>query len=184
MHTLIVGLGNSGEKYKETRHNIGFLFLDVLRETWDFPSFQKNASYESEISMGEKDGKKIILARPTTFMNNSGEAVQKIANFYKIESKNIAVIHDDKDIPIESYRESFDSRSAGHRGVESIIEKLGTKEFLRFRVGIGRNAEEDSIKDTARFVMESLSATEQKQIFSTFPDIIKRIQIWIQETNT
>lgn len=129
---LIVGLGNPGEEYKLTRHNCGFLALNHIADKNKFPEFEKNEKLNSLIS--KKD--KIILARPQTFMNNSGQAVKKIRDFYKIKPENIIVIHDDADLPLGNYKMSFNKNSAGHKGIESVIKSLKTKKFWRFRIGI------------------------------------------------
>lgn len=182
MH-LIIGLGNPGKKYLDTRHNIGFSYLEYIRQEWNFPPFRDNASFRAECSEGRIDTEKILLARPRTFMNRSGDAVQKISRFYKIESNHIAVIHDDLDIPLGEVRESFDSRSAGHNGVEDIIGALNTKEFFRFRIGIKNPKErtiENSQKDTAAFVLEPFSADEYAAIEKIFPNITERLQTWIE----
>ena len=133
---LIVGLGNPGEKYENTRHNIGFAVLDALlhkltpveKITW-----KENKKFNSKVArIGN-----LILAKPQTFMNASGIAVAKIANFYHIEPAEIWVIHDEIDLLLEGIRIVRGRGSAGHRGVESIIKELGTDEFVRFRLGIG-----------------------------------------------
>lgn len=181
---LIVGLGNPGKKYEATRHNIGFLALEYLRVAWDFPAFRAKASFQAECSEGTVDDEKIILARPRTFMNRSGEAVRNILHFYKIEPRDIVVIHDDLDILRGDVRESFGSRSGGHNGVGDIIETLGTKDFLRFRVGIKntlQNETENQPIDTAVFVLEPFSKDERALIEKTFPEIVSRLRSWIRE---
>lgn len=183
---LIIGLGNPGKKYEATRHNAGFLALEYLRDAWEFPLFRKNDSFQSDSSEGRIGSEKVFLARPLTFMNHSGEATQKIANFFKIEPKNIVVIHDDLDIPAGTIRESFDSRSAGHHGVEDIIEKLGTKEFSRLRIGIKTQTNESPApipeKDAATFVLEPFSENERTLIEKTFPDISTRLRARIENS--
>lgn len=180
---LIIGLGNPGKKYIGTRHNIGFSCLEYIRQQWNFPPFRDNASYRAECSEGRLGTERILLARPRTFMNRSGDAVQKISQFYKLEPNHIAVIHDDLDISLGDVRESFGSRSAGHNGVEDIIGTLNTKEFFRFRIGIktpdGRN-DENSRKDTATFVLEPFSADEYAAIKEIFPNIAEKLRIWTE----
>ena len=171
---LIIGLGNPGKRYEMTRHNVGFLFLEHLRNQWDFPIFQEKRSFHAECSEGICNGVKILLARPNTFMNASEEALESIRHFYKVDTGDIIVIHDDLDIPLGNIRASFDSRSAGHRGVEDIIRKLGTTAFLRFRIGIGRpeQAASDSGPDTASFVLDRFTSEERERIIDTFPAIV------------
>lgn len=136
---LIAGLGNPGEKYQYTRHNIGFMVVEKLVKDL-FPvgksekAWKKDDKFHSEICLS--DG--IIIAKPVTFMNGSGLAVSSLVNFYKIEVNDIWIIHDDIDLPIGKIRIRAGGGSAGHNGIESIIKTLGKPEFVRFRLGIGR----------------------------------------------
>lgn len=126
---FIVGLGNPGEKYKNTRHNIGFRVIDEFREKNNFSEFRISQKFNAEISKGEIAGQSVILAKPQTFMNNSGKAVKSLL-------RNLFVIHDDIDLPLGKIKIVKNRGSAGHKGVESIIKELGTKNFIRFRIGI------------------------------------------------
>jgi PTH1 family peptidyl-tRNA hydrolase len=175
---LIVGLGNPGKKYEGTRHNAGFLALEYLRNEWGFPTFRENNSFQAECSEGRIGNEKIILTRPLTFMNDSGNAVQTLMHFYKIETNDLTVVHDDIDISLGSIRESFDSRSAGHNGVEDIIAKIGAKDFLRFRIGIrtARVASGDTSFDTAQFVLDAFPPEERALIGSLFPTLETRLR--------
>jgi PTH1 family peptidyl-tRNA hydrolase len=129
---LIVGLGNIGQEYNLTRHNIGFLFLDFIADSFGF----RLSGYKTKIG-------NLIFLKPTTYMNRSGIAVQEVSNFYKIESKNIIVIYDDMDLDFKTIRFRSKGSSGGHKGIESIIEMLGTDLISRIKIGIGRekNAE-------------------------------------------
>ena len=183
MH-LIIGLGNPGKKYIGTRHNIGFSCLDFVRKQWEFPSFRENSSFRVECSEGRVSTEKVLLVRPSTFMNRSGDAVRNISQFYKIKPQHIAIIHDDLDIPLGEARESFGSRSAGHNGVEDIIGALRTKDFLRFRVGIKstpRDNEKSPPKNPAEFVLEAPSNDDRAAIEATFPKIATRLREWLLE---
>jgi len=135
---LIVGLGNPGKEYEKTWHNVGFQALDLLRENEgkNFFDFKLVKKYIAELSEGEIAGEKVILLKPQTFMNLSGQSVQAIASFLKIKPDDIWIIHDEFDLPLGQIRISKNSSAGGHKGVQSIIEKIGTKEFIRFRVGI------------------------------------------------
>ncbi|MFC1612363.1 aminoacyl-tRNA hydrolase [Patescibacteria group bacterium] len=137
-YKLIVGLGNPGKKFEKTRHNVGFMAIDFLRKTLDAPKFKFDKKFNAEVSEIKIKQEKIILAKPQTFMNNSGEAVSAILSFYKILPEKLTVIHDDLDLDLEVLRESFGRGSAGHNGIESIMENLKTKKFNRLRIGIGR----------------------------------------------
>ena len=142
MKTLIVGLGNPGKKYEKTRHNIGFRVIDEL---------------EKQIFNAD-----IILLKPDNFMNNSGRAVKKYLTYNKISPKDLIVIHDDIDLPFETVKISKDSSSAGHKGVQSIIDTLGTKDFTRIRIGIKQATERK--QETEKFVLENFTKDEEKQL--------------------
>jgi peptidyl-tRNA hydrolase, PTH1 family len=137
---LIVGLGNPGEKYEGTRHNLGFMVVDQLLK--DLLSAKEavwsiNSKLKSDIASIEVGREKVILAKPQTFMNNSGMAVGLLLNFYKIKPEDLWLVYDELDLPVGSMKIRFGGAAAGHHGVESIMEKIGTDSFLRFRLGIG-----------------------------------------------
>jgi PTH1 family peptidyl-tRNA hydrolase len=141
---LIVGLGNPGEKHEKTRHNLGFMVVNALFKDYSSAkdSFREEKKFQSQIAElnwqpKKNPGEKVILAKPLTYMNNSGLAVLLIAKFYKIDSSDIWIIHDEVDLPLGAMKIRFGGSSAGHKGVESIIESLKTDKFWRFRMGIG-----------------------------------------------
>ena len=170
---LIIGLGNPGEKYKNNRHNAGFIILDELQKNWGFTDFEFSKKFEAEISEGNLEGEKIVLAKPQTFMNNSGEAVQKIINFYKLTPEDILVIHDDLDINLEEFRIATDSRAAGHNGVQDIIEKIGTQNFKRIRIGIeGEEKRKTRTIPGDVFVLQDFS-TEELEVIKNLSKEIK-----------
>ena len=142
---LIVGLGNPGTEYQKTRHNVGFLVLDELQKRYGFSEFtlsKKHTSLVSEGFLGSAkeflDRTKVVLAKPQTFMNNSGKAVKSLLPKLGlgILKPSLVIIHDDIDIPLGKIKISENRGSAGHRGVDSIIQTLGTKNFTRIRIGI------------------------------------------------
>lgn len=162
---LIVGLGNPGEKYEKTRHNLGFMALDkfikefspVKRNDWS-----ENTKFKSEVAEIEwqrrhsiKVGKdlvsleKVVLIKPLTYMNLSGGAVKAVADYYKINTDDIWIIHDDIDINFGGFKIRFGGSSAGHKGVESVIKTLGTDKFWRFRLGIGHPIGKSKVKNRA-----------------------------------
>lgn len=162
---LVVGLGNPGKKYENNRHNAGFVIIEKLKEYFEFPDFEFFKKFEAEISEGNINGEKIILVKPQTFMNNSGESVQKITGFYKLSPENIIVIHDDLDIDFGIAKISNDSGAAGHNGVQDIIDKLGTKNFKRIRIGIEGEEKRKSRKIPGDvFVLQDFSEEELKAI--------------------
>jgi PTH1 family peptidyl-tRNA hydrolase len=170
MHILI-GLGNPGEKYVGTRHNLGFEFLDKLKMEWNFPEFKLEKKFNAEISKGKFADQEILLAKPQTFMNLSGQAVLSLLHFYKILPENILILHDDLDLPLSIWRLAEDSRSAGHNGVQNIIDLLGTQKFKRLRVGIG----DKNDLSPESFVLQKFSAAEYEQIEKLFPEVLKKI---------
>ncbi len=162
---LIIGLGNPGEKYQKNRHNTGFIILDELKKNWNFSNFEFSKKFNADISEGIFEGDKIILAKPQTFMNNSGEAVQKIMSFYKLAPEDILVIHDDLDIDFGNYKISNDSGPAGHNGVQDIIDKIGTQNFKRIRVGIeGEEKRKTRIIPGDVFVLQDFSVEELEAV--------------------
>ena len=128
---LIIGLGNPGKKFAHSKHNVGFAVLDELSAKW-----HENKKFESLVSEIDIHGEKVLLQKPLTFMNDSGRAVLKIKKYYKIPLKNILVIHDDADQKISNFKLGQNQRSAGHKGVESIIKYLRSKNFARLKIGI------------------------------------------------
>lgn len=134
---LIVGLGNPGEKFKNTRHNIGREVAEALRKEMVLPEFRLEKKWNGEVSEGKIDKDKLTVLRPNTFMNKSGKSVAPTARFFKVRPKDIFVIHDDADIILGKAKLSFGRSSAGHKGVESVMRALKTKDFWRFRIGIG-----------------------------------------------
>lgn len=171
---LVVGLGNPGEKYKNNRHNLGFMVLDWLVKHEGL-EWKISADWVCHFAKGEET----IYAKPSTFMNESGIAVQALADFYKIVSKDVLIVYDEVDLPFGKIRLSFDGISAGHKGIESIIKGLGSADFGRVRVGIGsprfagevgRPAEAPHKNEVSNHVLEDFSAEEQKELEA----IIKR----------
>lgn len=167
---LIVGLGNPGEKYENTRHNAGFIVIEKLKsKNENFSDWQFNKKFNTEISEGKIDGKKIILLKPQTFMNNSGRTVAAAARFYKIKPADILIIHDDIDLPLGKMRIKQGGSSGGHRGVESIITALGSENFVRLKIGVAPEARPKNF-DAAKFVLKKFAKAEKK----TVSDITKK----------
>jgi peptidyl-tRNA hydrolase, PTH1 family len=166
---LIIGLGNPGKKYQTTRHNAGFMAIEYFREKnkdkYGFSNWQHDKKFQAEISEGFLSGDKIILAKPQTFMNASGFAVGAIAHFYKLAPLDIIVINDDIDLPFGVIKIQQNISSAGHKGIKSIIEKLGTQDFKRLRFGIGKDSKARQ-GDTANFVLNNFSLIERIKLNS------------------
>lgn len=166
---LIIGLGNPGEKYQKNRHNIGFRAINSLREKLKFEDWKLNKKFNVLISQGIFNGQKIILAQPQTFMNNSGRSAKSLVGYYKIPAEEIIVIHDEIDLPFGKIKVQQNRGSAGHNGVQSIIDQLGDKNFIRIRIGIKPKDIEEK-NNLEKFVLENFSREEEKKI----PLIIKR----------
>ncbi len=183
---LIAGLGNPGKKYTFTRHNIGFRLLD----NWLINSNPEQSEQSSTIFQKKylaktikfkRGSKTIIAAKPQTFMNKSGFSIKSLQQYYKINTNNILIIHDDLSFPIGKYKLSRNSGPAGHNGVKSIIEELGDKNFNRLRIGIA------SIKDNCpvnhqsghNFVLGKFSPEEEKIIESLLPKTVELINYFI-----
>lgn len=176
---LIVGLGNPGKKFQNTRHNIGFRVIDKIADHFQFSTFSFQSVFNARISHGEIANKKIVLAKPETFMNNSGKAVKKIIKGLKLKIKNLIVVHDDLDLPLGKIRISVNRGSAGHKGVESIIKELKTKNFVRFRIGIKSNLKL-KVK-IQNFVLSKFTKTEEKIIKESITKIIEAIELSLKE---
>lgn len=134
--SLVVGLGNPGEKYAQTRHNMGAMVIDVLLER----ARASLKSHKSGCLIAETDvaGERVVLARSTTYMNDSGRPVRELARWYKVPTEHLIVVHDELDIPFEEVRIKEGGGTAGHNGLGSIASHLGSRDFIRVRVGIGR----------------------------------------------
>ena len=151
---IIVGLGNPGEKFKNTRHNVGFMVLDLFATENDFPEFEFSKKYNALVT--EKDG--VTLAKPQTFMNESGFSVKNLTTHYKLQTTNLVVIHDDIDIQIGKMKISKDSSSGGHKGVASIIQSIGRQDFTRFKIGIC--PENGKPEEVEKFVIKKFTQEE------------------------
>ncbi|MBL7150055.1 MAG: aminoacyl-tRNA hydrolase [Candidatus Pacebacteria bacterium] len=156
---LIVGLGNPGKKFQKTRHNIGFRVIDEFfiknRDVHNFSDFKFEKKFQALIAEGKFNNKKIILAKPQTFMNLSGKGAKLLIAFYKLPIDNLWIIHDDIDIPLGKIRIVKSRGAAGHRGIESIIRELKTKDFVRFRIGI--QPKSGKPKNIEKFVLQKPS---------------------------
>lgn len=155
MH-LLVGLGNIGKEYEITRHNFGFLLLDQIIDDYGF-SLIAPKKFHSEVFAGEILGQKVIAIKPQTFMNRSGIAVLETANFYKIDVRNILVLHDEVDLELGKIRVKIGGGHAGHNGLKSVDETVG-KNYMRLRLGVGRPQNKEY--STADYVLGKFNAEE------------------------
>ncbi len=172
---LIIGLGNPGKEYEKTRHNAGFLAVDKIVDSIKYQVLSIKQKFNAEIFQGIINNEKIILVKPQTFMNNSGQAVKAILDYYKINPEDIIVIHDDLDIPLGEFKISKNKNSGGHKGVQSIIDYLGTKDFTRIRIGIGAKSgvQVSTYKiPTEKFVLEKFSGEEIGEIKRVIEEVV------------
>jgi PTH1 family peptidyl-tRNA hydrolase len=171
----IVGLGNPGEEYKETRHNIGWLILELIRQKNNLPAFVRSSQFGGNISEGMLHGEDVGILFPTTFMNNSGTSVVKYMKG-RGPLETLIVVHDDIDLAFGDVRISFDRGAGGHNGIRSIIDACGSKKFVRVRVGIAQKGFFGGVKrpkgdSLAAYVLTAFKKGELK----TFEDTASRI---------
>lgn len=171
---LIVGLGNPGKEYAGTRHNVGFEIVDALANSLE-ASFKPAKEFKTEITEGRVGSEKILLAKPTTYMNLSGEAVRAIASFYKIPLENILIVHDEMDYPIGEFAFTPESGPAGHNGIESIQQVLGTKKIARLRVGVGR----PTVEAKEDYVLGRFSKDDLQTLGSISSDVQAALKDWM-----
>jgi PTH1 family peptidyl-tRNA hydrolase len=170
---LIVGLGNPGQKYKNTRHNVGYLAVERIAADKELSAvdvdnkFIQSKKFSADVCQTQAKGEKIVLAKPTTFMNSSGEAVSKMMQYFKLDISDLIVISDDVDIPLGQLRIRLEGSSGGHNGLQNIIDILGSDQFIRVRIGIsGENKnikeidKEENFIDTKDYVLSQFSDRE------------------------
>lgn len=173
---LIVGIGNPDPEYLKTRHNVGWQFLDWLRQKFQVASFQLQEKFNTEIAEGKIEGISMALVKPLGYVNNTGEVVKKITGNLKLKTNNLIVVQDDLDIPFGKCKLSFDRNSGGHRGAESIIKALKTTKFYRIRIGLGTKALDKARQqsDTKRdefvrdFVLKKFTPSEREKLKDIF----------------
>jgi len=170
---LIVGLGNPGIKYEKTRHNIGWRIIEELAHQIETEQWKMEMRFNAFEAQKNINQEKVILTKPQTFMNNSGLSVKSAVDYYKIPIENILVIHDEIDLPLGKIKIQKERGSAGHKGIESIIEHLGTNDFNRMRVGIKSNKQETI--ETEKFVLQKFTPEEEEII----QEIIKKAVVLI-----
>jgi PTH1 family peptidyl-tRNA hydrolase len=174
---LIVGLGNPGPEYDQTRHNVGFRCVDALAQAHGL-TFDQRKKSKARTADGVIVGRRVLIAKPQTFMNLSGTSVQGLAAFYQIPPRNIVVILDDLDLPLGTLRIRPKGGSGGHKGLTDIIRRLGTQDFPRIRFGIGRPP---GRMDPAAYVLRRFDQDELPIVGPTVERAIKAVEVWLSE---
>jgi len=159
---LLVGLGNPGPKYAQNRHNIGFMVIEEIASRSRSDAWR--GKFGGELSSGDVAGAKAVLLKPQEYMNVSGHAVQRTAAFYQVEPKHIIVAHDEIDLPLGTKRVKVGGGHGGHNGLRSIIQELGTQEFVRVRVGVGRPGPAGKSGNVAGFVLDDFAKSERTEV--------------------
>jgi PTH1 family peptidyl-tRNA hydrolase len=173
---LITGLGNPGRGYRYNRHNVGFMAVDALATHFKIPLSKVQAKAITGIGMVE--GRRVILTKPQTYMNLSGTSVASLARYYKVETDHLLVIHDDIDLPLGTLRIRAQGSAGGQKGMVSIIERLGTNQFPRARVGVGRPP---GRMPTADYVLEDFLPEEKELLDRVFSRLLSAIDAYIYE---
>ncbi len=158
---LVIGLGNPGKDYRGTRHNIGFAVLDEFAKKNDFPGWMAKKDLKAEVSVANLGQNRVVLAKPATFMNNSGEAAQAVQRFYRIYNQSTLVVYDELAIPFGQLRTRLGGSDAGHNGVKSLINHMGD-DFGRLRLGVGSEVAQKA--DAAQFVLGKFTKKEQENL--------------------
>lgn len=174
---LIVGLGNPGREYAETRHNIGFMLLERLGNAWG-AQWKLEKKFQSRLARVERDERKVILCQPQSFMNSSGEAVAALTQFYQLPAERVLVAVDDADLALGQLRLRPSGSSGGHHGLESIEQQLATRDYPRLRLGIGRRAEDG--RQITDYVLGRFLADERKIVEETLARAVEQAQCWLE----
>lgn len=173
---LIVGLGNPGRQYENTRHNVGFKVIDQLSEDLSIPLDRQK--YNGIYGIGHISGEKVILLKPLTYMNLSGECIRPLMDFYDMNVEDLVVIYDDLDLPVGKIRLRAKGSAGGHNGIKSMIQHLGTQEFNRIRVGIDRPTNGMKISD---YVLGQFTEADLQGINEAISYSSKACESWIQQ---
>ncbi len=174
---LIVGLGNPGSKYENTRHNVGFLVIDRLAKLWQI-NLSETKKFQGFFGEGMSPVGKIRLLKPTTFMNNSGQAIRAVVDWYKLPPESVLVIYDDMDLPVGRLRIRLSGSAGGQNGMKSAIAHLGTQQFPRLRIGIGSAMSE---KDAVSHVLGSFAPSEKRAIEEVLDLTVSAIELSLKQ---
>jgi peptidyl-tRNA hydrolase, PTH1 family len=172
---LIVGLGNPGAEYARTRHNAGFLLVEKLATDWK-ANWTNERKFRARIAKAERNGKRILLCEPQTFMNLSGESVGALKDFYQLPLTQLMVVADDADLPLGTIRLRPNGSSGGHHGLESIEQHLASREFARLRIGIGRK---DGSREITNYVLGKFDSSENELLEKVLERAAGQIECWL-----
>jgi PTH1 family peptidyl-tRNA hydrolase len=175
---LIVGLGNPGRNYARTRHNAGYMVLNGLGERWK-AEWAARKKFAARVAKVDRGGQRLVLCKPETFMNASGEAVGPLAAYYKVPVEGVLVVVDDADLPLGELRMRARGSSGGHHGLESIEQHLGTREFARLRIGIGRG--QTAVRQITGHVLAEFSRAESELMDKVLVRACEQVECWAQE---
>lgn len=173
---LIVGLGNPGDEYENTRHNVGFDIIDLLSKEYNIDI--NRIKFKGKYGKGNIEGQEVILLKPLTYMNLSGESVVQVVNFYKIPKDNIIIIYDDIDLEIGRLRLRTKGSDGGHNGVKNIILNLSSDQFIRVRIGIGQSGNSDD--NLISYVLGKFGKEDRQKIEEVFKIAIQAIKVTIK----
>ena len=174
---LIVGLGNPGAEYARTRHNAGFLLVEKLAARWKC-DWANERKFAARIAKTDRSGRKILLCEPQTFMNLSGESVGALTKFYQLPLKQLVIAVDDADLPFGEIRLRASGSSGGHHGLESIEQHVGTREFARLRIGIGRR---DGAREITNYVLGKFDPAENGLLEKVLDRASAQIECWLDD---
>ncbi len=172
---LIVGLGNPGAEYARTRHNAGYMLVECLARQWKW-EWSMEKKFSARLARGQVHGRTVLLAQPVTFMNLSGEAVSAIFGFYRMALDNVLVAVDDADLPLGEIRMRPGGGSGGHHGLDSVQSDLGSAQFPRLRIGIGRR---DGMREIAGHVLGSFEASETNLLGKVMERAVSQVDCWL-----
>ena len=175
---IIAGLGNPGAQYARTRHNIGFMAVEKLAEDWR-ARWATKSKFAVRLARVDQDERRILLSEPQTYMNASGEGIGALASFYRVEMQNLLVVLDDADLPFGAIRLRPEGSSGGHHGLESIQQHLGTTQFARLRLGIGRN--DPASREITDYVLSQFRKDESELLGKVLTRACQQIECWLAE---
>lgn len=173
---LIVGLGNPGADYAKTRHNAGFLLVEKLAAKWKC-DWANEKKFRARIAKAERNGKRILLCEPQTFMNLSGETVGALKSFYQLPLAQLIVVADDADLPVGTIRLRANGSSGGHHGLESIEQHVASREFARLKIGIGRK---DGLREITNHVLGKFDSAENKLMEKVLERAANQVETWLE----